>query len=207
MSDISEHAAANRAFWDARAAEYQAAHREHIGRPKPRWGMWQLPESELQLLGEVAGKDVLELGAGAAQWSILLAQAGARRAVALDNSAAQLEHARAAVEEAGVAVELLHASAESVPLPDASFDVVFCDHGALTFADPRVTVPEAARLLRPDGLLVFTHSSPWSLLFWSGEELTEIRPPEGAASTYRGERETAWARRWPMELGWRVRKT
>ena len=47
--------------------------------------MWQLPESELQILGDVAGKDVLEYGCGAAQWSILLAQAGARP-VGLDNS-------------------------------------------------------------------------------------------------------------------------
>ena len=40
-------------------------------------------------------------------------------------------------------------AAEEVPLPDASFDVVFCDHGAMTFGDPYQTVPEAARLLRP----------------------------------------------------------
>ena len=38
------------------------------------------------------------------------------------------------------------------------------------------------------------------------ESLIEIRPPEGAASTYRTEAETAWARRWPMEEIWKVRK-
>ena len=38
-----------------------------------------------------------------------------------------------------------------VPLPDETFDVVFCDHGALTFADPYKVVPECARLLRPMG--------------------------------------------------------
>ena len=57
---------------------------------------------------------------------------------------------------AGVDFPLVHASAEAVPYPDASFDTVFCDHGAMTFADPRRTVPEAARLLRSDGLLVFS---------------------------------------------------
>ncbi len=50
-----------------------------IGRPEPRWGMWQLPESELRILDDLAGKDVLELGCGAAQWSILLARAGRPR--------------------------------------------------------------------------------------------------------------------------------
>jgi SAM-dependent methyltransferase len=162
----------NRAFWDALADSYQAEHAEHIGRPEPRWGMWQLPERELAILGDVAGKDVLELGAGAAQWSILLAGQGAR-VVALDNSAKQLEHAREAIERAGLELPLVHAPAEEVPLPDASFDVVFCDHGALTFADPYRAVPEAARLLRPGGLLAFSHTTPFSTLFWAGDDLLE----------------------------------
>ncbi|HTD37568.1 MAG TPA: class I SAM-dependent methyltransferase, partial [Candidatus Limnocylindrales bacterium] len=97
--------------------------------------MWSIPESELNVLGDVRGKDVLELGCGAAQWSIALAGLGAR-CVGLDNSARQLEHARRAMAAAGVDFPLVHASVENVPLPDASFDVVFCDHGAMTFADP-----------------------------------------------------------------------
>src|SRR5207237_4130027 len=75
----------NRAVWDRLSDEYQEWHREFIGRPEPRWGMWQVPESELQVLGDVAGRDVLELGCGAAQWSILRARAGAHM-VGLDNS-------------------------------------------------------------------------------------------------------------------------
>ena len=72
---------------------------------------------------------------------------------------------------AGVDVALVHASAESVPLPDASFDIVFCDHGAMTFADPYRTVPEAARLLRPGGLFAFSHGSAIADLVWPvGEE-------------------------------------
>lgn len=59
---------------------------------------------------------------------------------------------------------LVHASAESVPLPDESFDIVFCDHGALGWADPRLVMPEAARLLRPGGLLAFSITSPLASL-------------------------------------------
>jgi SAM-dependent methyltransferase len=106
----------NRAFWDAESDKYQAAHAEFIGRPEGRWGMWQLPEGELRILGDVAGKHVLELGCGAAQWSIVLAKHGARP-VGLDNSARQLEHARRLMAEAGVDFPLVHASAEDVPLP------------------------------------------------------------------------------------------
>jgi len=154
----------NRAAWDRISDEYQERHKEFIGRPEPRWGMWQLPESELQILGDVAGKDVLELGCGAAQWSILLAAQGAR-CVGLDNSARQLEHAR----EAGADFPLIHSAAEKVPLPDATFDIVFCDHGAMSFADPYQTVPEVARLLRPGGLFAFSHASPLAFICYSAE--------------------------------------
>jgi SAM-dependent methyltransferase len=161
----------NRATWDRLSDDYQTRHAEFIGRPEPRWGMWQLPESELAILGGVAGLDVLELGCGSAQWSILLAQQGAR-CVGLDNSARQLEYAYELMAEAGADFPLVHAPAEEVPLADASFDVVFCDHGAMTFGDPYRTVPEAARLLRPGGLFAFSHSTPLAMCCWSDETET-----------------------------------
>ena len=154
----SEEALKNRAYWDRTSDGYQERHKEFIGRPEPRWGVWQIPESELNVLGDVAGKDVLELGCGAAQWSILLAKQGARP-VGLDNSEQQLEHARRRMAEEGIDFPLIHSSAEDVPLPAAGFDVVFCDHGAFSFGDPYKLVPQAARLLRPGGLLAFSMSS------------------------------------------------
>jgi SAM-dependent methyltransferase len=170
---LTEQARRNRAYWDETAAGYQERHRDFIGRAEPRWGIWQLPEDELRILGDVAGKDVLELGCGAAQWSILLARRGAR-VVGLDNSERQLEHARTAMAAAGVEFPLVHASAESVPLRDASFDVVFADHGAFGWADPRLVVPEAARVLRPGGLLAFSITSPLaSLCFHPETDLIE----------------------------------
>jgi SAM-dependent methyltransferase len=57
------------------------------------------------------GKDILELGCGAARWSTELARMGARP-VGLDNSARQLEHARGLMTGAGVEFPLVHASAE-----------------------------------------------------------------------------------------------
>jgi SAM-dependent methyltransferase len=172
---ISPDAAHNRANWDRRSDEYQERNAEFIGRKdEPRWGMWQVPDSELGVLGDVAGKDVLEFGCGAAQWSILLAQHGAR-VVGLDNSGRQLEHARRLMGTAGVDFPLVHASADEVPLPDASFDVVFCDHGAMTFADPYRTIPEAARLLRPGGLLAFSHSTPLAMCCFDDETETMQR--------------------------------
>jgi SAM-dependent methyltransferase len=165
---VSEVALRNRAYWDWTSDEYQERHREFINRPEPYWAIWQIPESELNVLCDAAGKDVLELGCGAAQWSILLAKDGAR-VVGLDNSERQLVHARRRVAEAGMDFPLVHASAEDVPLPDESFDVVFCDHGALSWSDPVTTVPEAARLLRPGGLPAFSVTSPLAAICWDEE--------------------------------------
>ncbi|MGI9184330.1 MAG: RNA polymerase sigma factor [Solirubrobacteraceae bacterium] len=59
------------------AAEVFAAVMLAAGRYRPdAWGVWQRPESELNVLGDVAGRDVLELGCGAAQWSIALRERG-----------------------------------------------------------------------------------------------------------------------------------
>lgn len=157
---LSDHAAANRRSWNADSDTYQKDHGPQLAASGGMaWGVWQMPEASLQILGEVKGRDILELGCGAAQWSIALARAGARP-VGLDISERQLEHARRLMEEAGVDFPLVHASAEAVPLPDASFDIVFSDYGGMTFGDPYMTVPEVARLLRPGGLLAFCGATP-----------------------------------------------
>jgi SAM-dependent methyltransferase len=168
MADISkldpdslpEHAAGNRECWNADSDTYQADHGPQLAASGGvAWGVWRIPESSLQVLGEVKGRDILELGCGGAQLSIALAKLGARP-VGLDLSEKQLEHARRLMKEAGVDFPLVHASAEEVPLPDESFDVVFCDYGGMTFGDPYATVAEASRLLRPGGLLAFCGSTP-----------------------------------------------
>jgi SAM-dependent methyltransferase len=214
------------------------------------WGMWHVPERTLQVLGPVRGKDILELGCGAAWWSVALARKGAR-VVGLDFSAARLDQARTHMAAAGVDFPLVEASAEAVPLPSSRFDIVFCDWGAVTFTDPLRTVPEVARLLRPGGLFAFSNSSPfrslcqsrtndrlsrrlrfdyfdlhrmeypdevnfnlpygaWIRLFRTNrleiEDLIELRPPTGTRTTYLTREAAEWARHWPIEVIWRVRK-
>jgi SAM-dependent methyltransferase len=159
----------NQRYWDAYSDEYQATHGELLRRPLA-WGTWSVPERDVGALGAVAGLDVLELGCGAAEWSFALADDGARP-VGLDASMRQLAHARAArSERAGHAeVPLVHASATAVPFTAASFDLVFCDHGAMSYADPDATLPEVHRLLRPGGRLVFNTFTPFATVCWDDE--------------------------------------
>ncbi|MGH2356365.1 MAG: class I SAM-dependent methyltransferase, partial [Chloroflexota bacterium] len=147
---------------------YQAGHGVWIAANPASWGAWAIPEAEVQVLPDVAGKDVLELGCGAAQWSVCLDQRGAR-VTGLDLSGRQLEHARRAVVTAGVEVRLVHGSAERLPVAEGVFDLVLSDHGAMSWGDPDRTVPEVARVLRPGGLLVFCASSPFLRLCWDDE--------------------------------------
>ena len=240
----------NRRSWDDGSDDYQRQHGPTLSREGAlAWGIWRIPERDLNVLGDVRGKHVLELGSGAAQWSIALAAKGARP-VALDNSHRQLLHARAASRARRV--PLVQAAAEYLPFRDASFDVVFCDYGGMSFADPALTVPEAARVLTSGGLLAFSTTTPFLFVCWPGDEpsvtrtlhssyfgmrrgawpaddtvdyqlpygewirlfvraglvvedLVEVRPPEGARTTFPG-RPLRWARRWPAEMIWKVRK-
>jgi SAM-dependent methyltransferase len=147
---------ANEEYTDARAREAWAA--EEI-----TWGMFGPSDSELGVLGDVAGKDVIELGCGTAYFGAWLARRGAR-VTGIDLTPAQLETARRMSEETGVSIELIEANAEDVPLPDESFDLALSEYGASIWCDPYKWIPEAARLLRPGGELVFLCNSPLMIL-------------------------------------------
>jgi len=155
LDDLPEHVRRNRESWDRAAPEYVAAGEASWAASEPSWGIWGVPESELHLLPEVvAGRDAIELGCGTAYVSAWLARRGAR-VTGIDNSPAQLETARRLQREHGLEFPLLLGNAEQVPLADASFDLAISEYGASIWADPYRWVPEAARLLRPGGELIF----------------------------------------------------
>jgi SAM-dependent methyltransferase len=144
----------NRAEWTNWAAEFVDSAERNWATDRIAWGMWDVPETELRLLPELDGKDVVELGCGTAYVSAWLARHGARP-VGVDPTHAQLETARRMQKQHGLEFPLVEAPAENVPLPDASFDLAVSEYGASIWADPFLWIPEAARLLRPGGRLVF----------------------------------------------------
>ena len=103
MDRLTEHAQRNRAFWNELSDTYQADHGPDLARHGAAWGVWQIPEDEIHALDNVVGRDVLELGCGAAQWSIGLARRGAH-VVGLDLSRGQLSHARTLIAGSGPTV-------------------------------------------------------------------------------------------------------
>jgi SAM-dependent methyltransferase len=163
--DALESARANRSWWDAEAADYYAEHGAFLGDADLLWCPEGLRESAAHLLGDVAGRDVLEVGCGAAQGARWLVSQGAT-VTAFDVSAGQLAQARRLDIRTGVRVaRLVQADAQALPFRAASYDVVMSAFGAIPFvADSAGVMREIARVLRPGGRLVFsvTHPTRWA---------------------------------------------
>jgi SAM-dependent methyltransferase len=155
----------NRAYWEGiNAPRYAEPGRRACARDEFSWGIFGVPESALRALpDDLVGRDVIELGCGTAYISAWLARLGGR-VTGIDNSEEQLKTARALQAEHGLEFPLIHGNAESVPLPDVSFDLAISEYGVSIWADPYRWIPEAARLLRPDGELVFlVNGTLWML--------------------------------------------
>jgi SAM-dependent methyltransferase len=241
----------NRTFWNSSSDTYQATHGNALTENAMAWGVWRVPESELGVLGRVEGCAVLELGCGAAQWTLALVRRGAR-AVGVDLSERQLDHARDRFRSVDRHPPLVHGNAEQLPFRNEAFDIVFCDHGATVFAPPDRIVSEASRVLKPTGLFAFCMSTPirdicfdsdvgkvkselaadyfelsacddgqtveyqlpygaWIRLFRRHglvvEDLVEIQAPVDATTTYSDFVPASWARKWPAEHIWKLKKT
>jgi SAM-dependent methyltransferase len=159
-----EDAARNAAAWTEANAEYTDKNAEtNWALDEISWGVWGVDESELNVLGDVAGLDIVELGCGTAYFSAWLAKKGARP-VGVDITPAQLATARRMMEQTGIEFPLVEADAAETGLPDASFDIVHSEYGASIWVDPYRWIPEAARLLRPGGRLVFLRNSTLVIL-------------------------------------------
>lgn len=251
--ELPDYVRTNRADWDAHADEWVEPGRRDWARQEPWWGIFTVPESRLHVLpGDLDGLDAIELGCGTGYVSAWLARRGARP-VGIDNSERQLATARRLQEEFGIEFPLVHGNAETTPFEDESFDFAISEYGASIWCDPYRWIPEAARILRPGGRLVFLVNAPlaimcapddemvpagerllrpyfgmhrveWpdddgiefhlphgeliALLRRSGFEidaLTEVRPPADATTRF-PHVTLEWARKWPCEEIWKVRK-
>jgi SAM-dependent methyltransferase len=255
METLPEHVQRNRAAWDKMATAYAGYAPRAWASDAITWGQTHASEAEIHALPEsVDGMDVIELGCGTAYFSSWLARRGARP-VGIDNSPNQLETARRMQAEFGIDFPLHLGNAEDLPFPDASFDLAVSEYGASIWCDPYAWIPEAARVLRPGGRLVFLLNGLLTMLCagpddiegtpvstclkrplfgmhrveWPDDESVEFHLPHGQwiqllrESGFEIEQllelepvddrdigspviANAWARQWPAEEIWCVRK-
>jgi SAM-dependent methyltransferase len=161
---LPEHVLKNRVAWDGFAPDYVGHGEEAWATDLPTWGIFGIPESEIHLLpDDLAGRDAVELGCGTAYVSAWLARRGARP-VGIDNSPKQMETARRLQARHGLEFPLHLGNAERTPFADESFDFAISEYGASIWCDPYSWIPEASRILRPGGELVFLVNSTLMIL-------------------------------------------
>ncbi len=175
MSDLTpDYLLQNRIAWDHEAPDY-ARRAPQAWAAEPSWGIWGVPETRLNLLSDVTGWDVLEDGCGTAYVSAWLARRGAHP-VGLDNSPAQLATARRLQAEFDLHFPLVQGFAERLPFGNESFDMVVSEYGAAIWSDPYRWIPEAARVLRPGGELLFLGNSTLLMLCTPDGEEQPAKP-------------------------------
>jgi SAM-dependent methyltransferase len=153
----------NRESWSDFAPDYVAPAEEAWG-GAPRWGIWGLLESDVGLLPSgLNGKVTVELGCGTAYVSAWLARRGASP-IAIDLTPEQLATAAHMQREHDLYFPLIRAAGEQTPLPDECADLVISEYGSAIWSDPYEWIPEAARLLRPGGELLFFGNSALLML-------------------------------------------
>jgi SAM-dependent methyltransferase len=170
------HLGPNVHYWTSRTASELDLARRRWADTEPSWGVYDTPESLARLLpDELSRLQVAELGCGTAYVSAWLARAGARP-VAVDPTPSQLRIAQRMQDETGLRFPLVRAAGEHAPLASGSVDMVISEYGAAIWADPHLWIPEAARILRPGGELIFLGNSTLLILCAPDVE-TEPVPP------------------------------
>ena len=177
----AEHVSSNRAIWDHWAEDYIKPGRRAWEDRDPRWGLWGVPESVVGLLRSFTGGDVIELGCGTAYVSSWLADLGGKP-VGIDNSSVQLSTARQLQREMNLEFPLIQCDAEKLPFINESFDFAISEYGASIWCDPYLWIPEASRVLKPGGSLVFLGNSALLMLCVTDDDETpadvKLRRPQ-----------------------------
>jgi SAM-dependent methyltransferase len=171
----AESARANRRWWDAAAPAYLAEHGHDLGDADFLWCPEGLREDDARLLGDVAGRRVLEIGCGSAPCARWLRRAGAE-VVALDLSAGMLARAAELNRSTGLAVPLVQAEAAVLPFADGCLDLACSAFGGLPFvADAGAVFAEVARVLRPGGRFVASVNHPMRWPFPDSPDPEDLR--------------------------------
>jgi SAM-dependent methyltransferase len=172
-TEIPDYLIRNAYAWEKWAIKSRASAHAAWREEEPLWGMWRIPESSLQLFHDLQpGADVIELGCGTAAIPAWLSR-NRMRPVGVDFSRRQLETVDQLRREFGLSFPTILANVEDVPFDRGSFDLALSEYGASVWCDPRRWLPEAHRLLRPDGRLIF---------FTSGAILMTCTPQDGGSA-------------------------
>ena len=141
------------------------------------WGDFVAVESQLEILGDVKGKRILEIGCGGAQNSISLSKWGAK-VVGVDLSRKQIMYGKRLLRNEIAEVSLLVCNMEKLPFNGESFDIVTTAVSLHYAPDLNAVVAEANRVLVEGGYFTFSTAHPFTegkLVKYRGKSAVAVR--------------------------------
>ncbi len=110
--------------------------------------------SRVAPFASLSGSSVLDMGAGTSGLLLACQQHGATHLVGIEVE--PVLHELAQLRLAGTGIESLLTDGNTVPLPDATFDVIFSIHVIEHVVSPPLYMAEMARLLKPGGVVLLS---------------------------------------------------
>ena len=162
----------NKKGWDAISRKYQ---NECGGLRKIAdvdYGPLLGGEKRFKLIKKIKGKTILEIGCGAGENSVFFAKKGAKKVLALDISEEQLSFGKKLAEFNGVHVDFIQGNAQTLPqIKSNSVDLAFSVFAFLYIPDLGLCFKEVSRVLKKNGLFVFSLDHPvWLSGKWVSQE-------------------------------------
>ncbi len=146
----------NRSGWDRIASDFYGA------AALPNYGPFAPTETDLNLLGEVRGKTVLEIGCGSGHSLLYLAGRGASELWGIDLSAKQIELAASLLREHSHSAQLMNSPMEQNPgVPEGYFDLAISIYALGWTTDLAGTLALIYAYLKPGGCFVFSWEHPF----------------------------------------------
>ncbi len=163
--------------WNLIALEYQKS--RNVSLDDIEWALGYAKESKLNLLGDVNGKRVIELGCGGCENSIILAKKGAI-CTGVDISTEQLKYAKNLIKEHKVDIHLIEGDIENMRMIDEDeFDIAISIFALDWMQNLDVAFMEAYRILKKNGVFVFSIQHPiYNLLGAEHTNLKELKISE-----------------------------
>lgn len=144
--------------WNLIALKYQE--KRNISFNDIEYALGYARESELNLLGDVKGKKIIELGCGGGENSIILAKKGAI-CTGVDISFKQLKYAKNLAKKHEVKIKLIEGDLENlVMIDDEIFDIAISIFALDWMQDLDAAFKEAYRILKKNGIFVFSIQHP-----------------------------------------------
>ena len=190
--NLEDYQSVNIEAWQQLAEEYKGPAEKAWKSGDPHWGIWQIPESELQLFpNDLKGKKCIEIGCGTGYVSSWMARRGAE-VVGIDPTPNQLRTARRLENQYQLGIEFLEGFGEKLPFPDSCFDFAISEYGASLWANPYEWIPEAARVLKKGSQLVFMTNHAFAICCVPDEEDENVPLSEQLQRPYLGLFQTQW---------------